>query len=122
MTKQTKRYKRQVYKNLHCDRKTRRALMDDYRKFQEHYLEDVTNPTWEQLCKAFGAPSEMAASLMANISPKDQMRYLHQRKCRRIGLGFASGMLFAMLVSLTIFALATREVIIVVEEIIRVIE
>ncbi len=113
LMKLTDRYNRQVRKNLHCDRKTKRTLMDSFKNIQERYLEDEPDPTWEQLCKAFGAPEEMATSLMTNVSQEDQKRYLRQRKRCRIGLGIAAGALFATLVALTIFALSTRKVTIV---------
>lgn len=72
MNRAIKLYRRQVARRLTCAPRRRRRLLRELDGCLASYLEDVPSPDLAQLSEAFGAPPEMAGSLMEGIPQRER--------------------------------------------------
>lgn len=81
MTKGWNKYKREVKASLKCDRKLRRNLLSQLEDFKDS--SGVEDGAYDQFAISFGAPQEMASSLMESVSVKEIRKFQNEKKMWR---------------------------------------
>ena len=114
MNRNIVRYQQQLKKHMPCGFRTRNGLLTQFRGSLSTFLEDIPEPTYEQLTDAFGPPEEMAKILMESVSPKERKTY-QSGKCAIKIISFVMAALFVWF-SLYVFFKKQFSVVIVYDE------
>lgn len=93
------KYRRALKKQLRCTKAVKLRLLAGFDKTLHIFLEDHTDPSMDDLISAFGAPEEMANTLMAQTTPQEHARYQQKLLFTRI----LSGILIGILILLTVY-------------------
>ena len=95
------RYKAELRQHLKCSRTTKNRLMENFRNMLQCFLEENESADHAALVAAFGTPSEMAATLMAEIPQEEIKRY--KEHDRRKPLYIAIAILLTLLICVYVF-------------------
>ncbi len=77
-------YRREVRKYLRCGRSARRRLEERLSGLLNAFLEDDPAPNRAALEAAFGAPEELAATLMEELTPRERGQWKKQKLSVRV--------------------------------------
>lgn len=99
------KYRRALKKQLRCTKAVKFRLLAGFDKTLHIFLEDHTDPSMDDLISAFGAPEEMANTLMAQTTPQEHARCQKKLLFTRI----LSGILIGILISLTVYIWFVKE-------------
>lgn len=80
-----RKYTKELGRELHCSRKTRKRLLEQFDAYQHQMLDDQPSPTYEQMVASFGPPADFAATLMQEVHSAEQITYNRSRLILRIG-------------------------------------
>lgn len=80
-------------------------MLDAFRPNLELYLEEHPDASFNDLCKAFGPPEEMAAILLLQASKQEKQA----DRLRRLLLRMATGILCATLLLFTVYVYFYKE-------------
>lgn len=80
------RYRSALKKQLRCNGKAKKRLLNGFDQTLTAYLEEHTNPTVNDLTIAFGPPNEMAEILMAELTNQEQTQYRRNILLRKLFL------------------------------------
>ena len=95
------RYKAELRQHLKCSRTTKNRLMENFRNMLQCFLEENESADHAALVAAFGTPSEMAATLMAEIPPEEKTRY--ETRSRRRSLNMIIAIILTLLICVYVF-------------------
>ncbi len=84
MNEAATQYRRAVCKHLRCGRAARRRLEGKLVGLLDAFLEDDPAPDRAALEAAFGAPEELAATLMEELTPQERGQWKRQRLAVRV--------------------------------------
>lgn len=106
------KYRRKLSKNLKCCGKAKRMLITAFDQKLDAYLEENPIPSEEALLDAFGAPAEMAAILMEQVSSKDVKMYrIHTIVTRTV-----IGLLILLFIAFTAYIYIIKSIPVYVEQ------
>ena len=88
------RYIRSIKKHLTCTPATKRKLTAHLEAALTNYLDEQPDATLEMLYTAFGAPEQMAATMMQDLPQSEREAYHRQNRLRRILIGSVITLLF----------------------------
>lgn len=80
MNRQTKQYIKELKANLKCSHAYKNQLTSQFNYSLASFLEEVPDPTPQELNNAFGPPQEMAFILMNSIPEKEQINHAKRKK------------------------------------------
>ncbi|MCD7757918.1 MAG: hypothetical protein LUH45_07090 [Clostridiales bacterium] len=93
-------YRREVRKHLRCGRSARQRLEEQLSGLLNAFLEDDPAPDRAAREAAFGAPEELAATLMEELTPEERGQWKRQRLAVRV-------VCMALAVLLAVFSIYT---------------
>ncbi|MCC8076378.1 MAG: hypothetical protein LIO95_10650 [Clostridiales bacterium] len=102
MNKAATHFRREVRRCLHCGRAAKRRLEEHLTGLLNAFLEENPAPDRAALEDAFGAPEELAATLMEELTPQERSQWKRQRLAVRVVL-VALAALLAMFSVYTFF-------------------
>ncbi|MCD7838576.1 MAG: hypothetical protein LUG65_06670 [Clostridiales bacterium] len=100
MNKATTSYRRAVCKHLRCGRTARRRLEEQLSGLLNAFEAENPAPDRAALEAAFGAPEELAATLMEELTPEEQNHWKKHKLVARV-------MLVALAALLAVFSIYT---------------
>lgn len=95
MNHNAQRYRSKLKKHLPCMRKTRSKLLGEFDCMLNGFLDENPDASFDDLCKAFSPPEEMARILMAEISEEEARQYRLRIKFNRILAGLCAAAFLA---------------------------
>lgn len=99
MVNSAAQYRRALKKKLRCNNTVKERLLGGFDQTLATYLEENNSPTTDDLITAFGPPEQIAAILMAEVSPQEQTQFKITSLLSRILAGF----LVVVLLAFTIY-------------------
>lgn len=82
-------YRQSVCHSLQCSGRTKRQLLRSFDKLLETFEEEEPNPTPQKLRRAFGAPEEIAGTLMNKLPAREHTKWKRSRKIAVLAICFA---------------------------------